>query len=79
MVFVLLIGGGADAAHFAGGQRRFEDIGCIHGAAAGGAGTDDGVDFIYEQDGVFYSFSVPVIHAFEPLFKIAPELGAGQQ
>ncbi len=40
--------GGADAAQFAAGQRRFEHVRGVVGAL-GGAGADDGMQFIDEQ------------------------------
>jgi hypothetical protein len=54
---VLGVGGGADALQLAGGERRLEQVGGIQGAARGGAGADQGVDLVDEQDGVGLSSS----------------------
>ena len=42
MVLKLLKGRRADTANLTAAQNRFEDIGCIHGAAAGGTGVGRG-------------------------------------
>ena len=55
---VFLVGGRADAAQRAGGERRLEQIGSIHGAARGGAGADHGVDFVDEHDGAGIGFQL---------------------
>ena len=49
---VFFVGGGADAAQFAVRQRRFDEVGGVHAAAARRACADDGVDFVDEEDGV---------------------------
>ncbi len=78
MVAVFLVGGGPDAADAAVGQHRLEDVGRIHGAAAGGARAHDGVDFVDEQDGPRHLAEVGD-DALQALFKVAPVLGARQQ
>ena len=77
MSFVFLKGGGTDAANFPAGQNRFQDIGGIHGTAAGGAGTDDGVNFINKQYclGPFFQLGNDPL---QTLFEITAKLGAGQ-
>ncbi len=49
---VFVVGGCADAAQRQLCQRRFEQVGRVHGAAAGAACADDGVDFVDKQNGV---------------------------
>ena len=49
---VLLPGGGADAAQGAVLEGRLEQVRGVHGAAAGAAGADHGVDLVDEQDRV---------------------------
>src|SRR5204863_8002953 len=50
IVAVFLVGGRADAADDSAGERRLQQVGGIHRAAAGGAGADHGVDLVDEQD-----------------------------
>ena len=78
LVFVLLVGGRADAAQNTGLQRGFQQIGGIHRAAAGGPGADDGMHLIDKEDGVFLLLDGGH-HAFQAFFKIAPVFGAGDQ
>src|SRR3546814_17883553 len=52
MVAELLVCRRADAADHAARQRGLEQVRRIHRAARGGTGTDDGVDFVDEQDRV---------------------------
>ena len=47
---VFLVGGRADAAQRARGERRLEQVGGVHRAAGGGAGADHRVDLVDEQD-----------------------------
>ncbi len=74
----VLIGGAADAAQPARGQRGLEKIGRIHRAAVGRPGADDGVDFVDEQDRVGV-LGERLEHGFEPLLELAAELGPGEQ
>ena len=46
------VGGGTDAAEATVGQRGLEQVGRVQRATAGGAGADDGVDLVDEQDAV---------------------------
>jgi len=75
---VLVVGRGADAADLAVGQHRLDEVGGVHHAAGGGAGANDGVDLIDEQNraGSFFS---SVITPFEALLEIAAYFGAGDQ
>ena len=52
MVAELLVGGRADAADRAVGERGLEQVRGVHRAAGRGAGADHGVDFVDEQDRV---------------------------
>ncbi len=74
----LFEGGGADTAQLAVGQEGFEKIGGVHGAAAGGAGADYGVDFVDEEDGVGM-FLEGFQNPFEPGLKIAAKFGSRQK
>jgi hypothetical protein len=67
----------ADAAQVAVGQRRLEHVGGVHRAARGGAGADDRVDLVDEQDrlGVLGQH---LDHRLEALLEVAAEAGAGQ-
>ena len=78
VVLVLLVGGRADAADGAVLQGRLEQVGGVHGAAAGGAGADDGVHLVDEQDGLVLLLDGGH-HFLEPLFEVTAVLGAGHQ
>ena len=75
---VLIKGGGADAAQFAPGQHRLEQVAGIH-RAAGGTGPYHGVDFIDEQHDLPLAGGHLLEHRLEPLLKFTPVLGAGDQ
>ena len=75
---VFVVGGGADAAQPAFGQRRFEQVGSVHVAAGGFARADQGVDFIDEQQR-FGLLRQLFEHGFDAGFKVAAVFGAGQQ
>ena len=66
----ILEGGGADAAQFAGGEGRLEQIRCIHGPAAGGSGSDQCVHLIHEEDGPG-QVRQRLEHGLEPLLEVA--------
>ena len=74
----LLVGGGTDALDGAGGQRRLDDIGRIHDRPGGGAGADDGMDLVDEQNCAVF-FHQLGNHAFQALLEIAAIAGPGQQ
>src|SRR5262245_16173304 len=46
----VLIGGGADAAQLARGERGLEQVRGVHRATVGGAGADQRVDLVDEED-----------------------------
>ena len=75
---VFLEGGRADAAQLAAGQHRLDQVGGVHGPAAGGTGADDGVDLVDEQDRVRQLLQRRQ-HALQALLEIAAVLGAGDQ
>ncbi len=75
---VFLERGRADAAQIARGQRRLDQIGGVHGAARGRAGTDDGVDLVDEQHRVGHLLQRGQ-HALQALLEVAAVLGAGDQ
>jgi hypothetical protein len=71
----LLVRGGPDALHFAPGQGRLEDIGRVQ-AALRGAGADDAVDLVDEQDhaGILGGLGDDRL---QPLLELAAVLGPG--
>ena len=68
---------GADGLEFAAGQCRFEDV-CRVEASLGGAGADDGVDLVDEEDRVPVAaqFVEELLHA---LLELAAELRPGHE
>ena len=75
-VFAVLVeGGGADALHLATAQGRLDDVGGVH-RALGGAGPDDGVQLVDEQDDVFRAANL-VHHGLDAFLELAAVLGAG--
>ncbi len=74
----VLVGGRADAAQLAGGEGRLEHVAGVHGAARGGAGADDGVDLVDEEDRVRVVLDGGD-HGLEALLELAAEAGAGEQ
>ena len=75
---VLVVGGCADAAQQACGQRRFQQVGGIQGATRRGTRSDHGMDFVDEQNGVRRTGEL-FDHRLEALLEIAAILGPGQQ
>ncbi len=78
MIAEFLIGGGADAAYFATGQRRFEQIGGVHGAAGCGTGPHYGMDFVDKQNGLGHALE-SLHNSLEASLEVATVAGAGQQ
>ena len=78
MILVFLVGGGADAAQLAGSQHRLQNVGRVHGPAAGGARADDGVDLVDAQDGSGNGSELGD-DALQPGLEIPPVFGSGQQ
>ena len=78
MLAELLVGGRPHGAQFAARKRGFEQVGRIHGPTGSCTGTDDGVNFVDEQHGVFVGFQLGH-DGLEALFEIAAVAGAGQQ
>ena len=75
---VLLPGGGADAAQGAVLERGLEQVGGVHGAAAGAAGADDGVDLVDEQDRALL-LGERGEHGLQAVLEVAAVAGAGDQ
>ena len=65
----------ADALQFAAAERRLDDVTRVH-RALGGTGTDDGVQFVDEQDDVARAADF-VHHRLDALLELAAVLGAG--
>src|SRR3546814_2040522 len=78
MVAELLVCRRADAADHAARQRGLEQVRHIHRAARGGTGTDDGVDFVDEQDRVRQAFELGH-DLFQPLLEIAAVTGRSEE
>jgi hypothetical protein len=72
------VGGRADAAQLAIGERRLDQVRGVHDAARGSAGADHRVDLVDEQDraGVLLQLAE---YALQALLEIAAILGAGDQ
>jgi hypothetical protein len=75
---VLLVGGRADAAQGAAGERGLEQVGGVHRPAAGGAGTDHGVDLVDEHDGAGIVLDL-LDDRLDALLEVAAVAGAGEQ
>ena len=74
---VLVEGRGADALQLAAGERRLEDVGGVDGAL-GGAGADQGVQLVDEEDRVVRAAQL-LDDLLEPLLELAAVLGAGDE
>ena len=74
---VLIEGGCTDTFQLTTGQGRLEQVRCIQRTARCGARTNDGVNFVDEQNPIGI-----ILHLFEycfkTLLKVAAILGAGQ-
>ncbi len=77
MVLELLVSGGSDATDLAAGQHRLEDVGGIHRPAARGAGADDRVDLVDEENRIRTALQLGD-DALETLLEVPPELGSGE-
>ena len=74
----ILEGGGADAAQLAGREGGLQQVGGVHGAAAGGARAHQGVQLIHEEDGAGFVIQ-GLEHGLEAFLEIAPVAAAGEQ
>ena len=74
---VLLEGGGADGLQFAAGQHRLEDRGGVDGAL-GGAGADQGVDLVDEEEDVAAGPDL-LEDLLQPLLEVAAVAGSGDE
>ena len=78
-VFAVLVQrGGAHAVQLATGQRGLEHIAGVH-RAFGLAGTHHGVQLVDEHNGLAFVLGQVLEYIFQALFKLATELGTGQQ
>ena len=75
---VLVERGRADAAELAAGEHRLQQVGGVH-RALGGAGADDRVQLVDEQDDLALGLLDLLEHRLEPLLELAAVLGAGDQ
>ncbi len=78
IVFVFLIGAGADAAQPAGIQDRLQDVRRIHRTAACGPRSDDRVNLVDEEDDAGDFFKLPD-GGLQARLEIAPVFCAGKE
>ena len=74
---VLVERGGADHPQLAAREHRLEHVAGVHGALAGGAGADDGVQLVDERDHLAAGVLDLLQDGLEPLLELAAELRAG--
>ena len=75
---VLVEGGGADGAQLAAREHRLQKIGCVD-RALGGAGADDRVQLVHEEDDLALGGLDLLEDGLEALLELAAVLGAGEQ
>ena len=75
---IFLVGGRANTAQLAIGKHGLDEIRGVHDATRSGTRTDDGVDFVDEEDGARLLVQFRE-HALQALFKVAAVLGAGNE
>ena len=73
---VLVHRGRADRVQLAAGERRLEHVARVH-RALGGAGADDGVHLVDEQDDLALGGDDLLQHGLQPLLELAAVLRAG--
>ena len=76
--FVFVQRGGADGPQFAAGQGGLEHVGRVH-RPLGGAGPDDGVQFVDEKDDLASGIGHFLDHGLQAVFEFAAVFGPGQQ
>ena len=75
---VLVERGRADRAQLAAGEHRLEQVGGVDGAL-GGAGADDRVQLVEEEDDAALAVGDLLEDGLEPVLELAAVLGAGDQ
>ena len=75
---VLVEGGRADRVQLAAREHRLEQVRGVH-RALGGAGADDRVELVDEQDDLAVAVLDLLEDGLEPLLELATELGAGDE
>ena len=75
MLAVLVERGGADGAQLAAGEHRLEQVGGVD-CALGGAGADDRVQLVHEQDHLAVGLLDLLEDGLEALLELAAVLGA---
>ena len=78
IVPVFLVGGRADAAQLAAGERRLQQVRRVHGTARCGAGADDRMDLVDEQHRALGLLELGH-HGLEPFLEVAAIACAGEQ
>ena len=78
VLLVLVERGGADRAQLAAGEHRLEQVGGVDGAL-GGAGADDRVQLVHEQDDLAVGLLDLLEDGLQALLELAAVLGAGDQ
>ncbi len=75
---VLVERGGADAVQLAAREHRLQQVARVH-RALGGAGADDGVQLVDEEDDLALGRLHLLQHGLQALLELAAELGAGDE
>src|SRR6266478_6472673 len=78
VALVVLVGGRADAAQLARGERGLQDVGGVHRAALRRARADHGVDLVDEEDGARLRLE-RADDGLQPRLELAAELRAGEE
>ncbi len=78
VLLVLVERGGADRAQLAAGEHRLEQVGGVDGAL-GGAGADDRVQLVHEQDDLAVGLLDLLEDGLQALLELAAVLRAGDQ
>ena len=75
---VFMVGRRSDAPQIAGCKHWLDEVGRIHDAAGRGAGADDGMDFVDEENCAFLFVQLRE-YRLQPFFEVAAILGTGEQ
>ena len=78
MLAVFALGGRADGLEFSASERGLHHVGGVE-RTLGGARSDDGVKFVYEQDYLAFGLAYFVHDCLEAFLELAPELGSSDE
>ena len=73
-----MVGRRADAPQISGRQHRLDEVGRVHDAARRGAGADDGVDLVDEQNRALFLVELGE-NRLQPFLEVPPVLRAREQ